>query len=121
MEKAEERRRSARFKTPFCIECKHPDYEQTFSGAIKDVSMTGACVLVDTQSDLPADKPTLLSLIFPDTTLNIQSKVVWQKKVSDKNKVGLTFTKMPDSFKNDIYESVFKYHRDQVTSRWWDF
>ncbi|MCF7870139.1 MAG: PilZ domain-containing protein [Candidatus Omnitrophica bacterium] len=117
----QEERKYVRFKAPFCVDCKHPENQQNLSGAIKDISMSGACVLIDFDKDLPADKPILLSLIVPDITLNINAKVIWQKKVAEKNKVGVVFSNLPDHFKTDIYNSIFKYHRDVITSKWWDF
>ncbi len=117
----QERRKYIRFKTPFCVEYKHPDCERVLSGAMKDLSMGGVCVLVDTQDDLPTDKPTLLSLIFPETTLNVKAKIAWQRRSADKNKLGVYFVQLPDSFKNSIYESIFKYCPDEITSKWWNF
>ncbi|MCF7874066.1 MAG: PilZ domain-containing protein [Candidatus Omnitrophica bacterium] len=121
MKNSKERRKCVRFEAPFCIDCKNPDNQQILSGAIKDISMSGACVLVDSDTDLPADKTVPLSLIFPETTLNVKAKIIWQKRIARKNKVGLVFSNLPDSFKNGIYDSIFKYHRDKITSKWWDF
>ncbi len=121
MNNFKEKRRCGRFKVPFCVDCKHPDRQQSLSGALKDISMSGACVLIDSEHDLPADKSLNLSLIFPESALNVEAKIIWQQKVADKNKVGVSFLNLPDSFKSDIYDTVFKYHRDQITSKWWDF
>lgn len=121
MENFKEKRRCVRFKVPFCFDCKHPDYQQNLSGALKDISMSGACVLIDSNSNLPTDQSVLLSLIFPENVLNVKAKIIWQQKMIDKNKVGVSFLNLPDSFKDDIYDTVFKYHRDQITTRWWDF
>ncbi|MFO8053373.1 MAG: PilZ domain-containing protein, partial [Candidatus Omnitrophota bacterium] len=112
MENSKERRKCVRFRAPFCIDCKHPDDQQNLSGAIRDISMSGACVLIDSDKDLPADKSIFLSLIFPETTLDIKAKIIWQKKVAEKNKIGVVFSNLPDHFKTDIYNSIFKYHRD---------
>lgn len=120
MKSSQERRRCIRFKAPFCIDCKHPENQQSLSGAIKDISMSGACVLIDFDKDLPADKSILLSLIFPEATLDVKAQIIWQKKEADKNKIGVVFSNLPDHFKNDIYNSIFKYHRDEITSKWWD-
>lgn len=121
MENFKEKRKCTRFKVPFCVDCKHPDHQQDLSGALKDISFSGACVLIDSNQDLSTDKSVLLSLIFPENALSIEAKIIWQQKITDKNKVGLSFLNLPDSLKSDIYNTVFKYHRDQITSKWWDF
>lgn len=120
-ENFKEKRKCGRFKVPFCVDCKHPDHQQDLSGVLKDVSMSGACVLIDSDLDLAADKSILLSLIFPDNALNVKAKIIWQQKVADKKKIGISFLNLPDSFRSDIYETVFKYHRDEITNKWWDF
>jgi c-di-GMP-binding flagellar brake protein YcgR len=121
MKSSQEKRKCVRFKAPFCIDCKHPENQQSLSGAIKDISMSGACVLIDSDKDLPADKSLSLSLIFPENVLSVEAKIIWQQKIAEKNKVGVSFLNLPDSFKSDIYNTVFKYHRNEITSKWWDF
>lgn len=121
MQDFQEKRRFVRFEAPFCAECSQPDLEKDLSGVIKDISLSGACLLVDAESALAVDKPLYLSLIFPRTTLRVKTKLVWQKKAADKSKIGVIFNYPSDSLKDDIYEQILKYYPDKMTSRWWDF
>lgn len=120
MAKNKEKRRYVRFGSPFCVELGHPDFQQRLSGVMKDISFSGSCVLVDTPNNLPAGHTVTLSMLFPDRALNVKAKIIWQKKISDKNKIGISFVNLPDYFKEDIYQSIFKYNRDEITSRWWE-
>ncbi|MCF7871365.1 MAG: PilZ domain-containing protein [Candidatus Omnitrophica bacterium] len=121
MKEFEDKRRCIRYKAPFCFDCRYPGFREVLSGALKDISFQGACLLVDSQKDLSREEVASLSLIFPETTLDVKAKIVWQKKAGDKNKVGVSFLNLPDSFKDNIYNSVFKHYRKEITSKWWDF
>ncbi len=120
MKDFKEKRKNVRFETPFCVECRHPSGEKQLPGAMKDISMSGACVLVDSQESLPQTEPISLSLLFPKVALNVKAQIMWQEKTADKNRIGVSFVSLPDRFKEDIYEQIFQYHRQAITSKWWE-
>jgi c-di-GMP-binding flagellar brake protein YcgR len=120
MKNFENKRSCARFKAPFCFDCRYPGSREILTGALGDISFKGACLLIDSQTDFSIEEALSLSLIFPEDTLDVKAKVVWQKKAGDKSKVGVSFLNLSDSFKDNIYDSVFKHHRSEITSKWWD-
>jgi len=115
----DERRKFIRFRAPFCVEYNDDDSLAESSGVLRDISMGGARVLLDTSSDISRESIASLSILFPDNTLSLRGRTVWVIGRGTKKEVGLYFIKIPDSYKEDIYNNIFKYFREEITQRWW--
>ncbi len=114
-----ERRKFIRFNAPFYIRYNDLGLSQEVSGVIKDISYGGARVLLDTSLDsLPSSLVSLFILIL-GSPLKISGKVIWVRNSGDKKEIGICFVNIPDSYKEDIYSCIFKYHRQELTYKWW--
>lgn len=115
-----EKRKHARFGGPFHVKLRHPDSKEIFSGVMENVSFEGGCIFLDTSDSLSVGQVVLLSVFLTRSTLNVDAKIVWQKKDSDKNRIGVAFINLPDSLKDEIYRSVFENNPKEITKKWWD-
>ena len=114
----QEKRRFTRYQVPlhFRYENGSPtDYE----GYASDVSMSGAKIMVDKARDLYPELPIALYFNLPGKQLRIEAKVAWVVDHMDSKEVGIYFVKCPDAFKEDLYNHISTYYRDELTKRWW--
>jgi len=114
-----ERRKLIRFKAPFYIKYSLIDSSQEFSSIAKDINMKGVRILLEKSLDLAPESFVSLYLLFPDKTLNICARVIWSKEYEDRKEAGIYFINMPDIYKEDIFDYIFKYYPQELTRRWW--
>ena len=115
----EERRKYVRFKSPFPIRYAHEASLQETSGVIQDISYGGARIRLDSSLDNLIPESISLFILFPEDTLKILGKIIWQKNYPDKKVLGLSFVNIPDNHKRIIYNRIFKYYKQEFTRRWW--
>jgi c-di-GMP-binding flagellar brake protein YcgR len=115
----EERRQYVRFEAPFCVEYKKPPLNEKFQGVIKNISIGGARILLDTSFDISPCSLASIFLLLPEITLNIKGEVVWVRKTGNKKEVGVRFVNLPDTHKDDIYRYIFRYFKEEYTKKWW--
>lgn len=92
---------------------------QEYWGVLRDVSMVGARVLLDASMDIPFGSQLSLSMILPDNTLRVSGKVVWTKDAGGRREIGMFFVNIPDSCKENLYNCIFKYYKNEIVRRWW--
>ena len=115
----EERRKYIRFKSPFPIRYTHKESSEEASGVIQDISYGGARIMLDSQLESPPSEPVSLFILFPEDTLRILGKIIWQKTYPSKKELGLSFINIPDGHKRIIYNRIFKHFGKEFTRRWW--
>jgi len=117
-----ERRKLIRFKAPFYFKYS-PNHNsldfKKFSGIAKDVNMKGIRISLDKTLDVNSQSLICLYLFLPDKILNISAKVVWTKDNGNEKEAGIYFINMPDIYKEDIFDYIFKYYPQELTRRWW--
>jgi len=116
----EERRKSTRFKSPFCIQYEPRGIKEEFWGVIRDISYGGVKILLDNSNQVNLNSLASVLIFFPDQSLKTAAKVMWVKDSGQKKEVGLCFVKLRDAYKQTIYNQVFKYFKDEVTKKWWE-
>ncbi|MFH1875810.1 MAG: PilZ domain-containing protein [Candidatus Omnitrophota bacterium] len=112
-------RKFVRFSAPVYLKVTTPDSPQSVSAIAKDVSLGGAKIIFDKAFMVERENMFSLFLLLPEKTLPIAGKVMWIKEYSDRKEVGMSFLNMPDAYKEDIYNHIFKYHRGEITKKWW--
>lgn len=116
----QERRKYIRFKVPFCATYKVKDREEEISGVTRDLSYGGSRLLLDNSLDFSPDTLGVLRIVFPEETLNFSVRLIWLKKQADnKTEVGLCFVNLPDSYKESLFQHIFKYAPQEFSQRWW--
>jgi c-di-GMP-binding flagellar brake protein YcgR len=115
----EEKRKFARFHTPIYLKYRMSDSSKEYAGIVKDISMGGLRVVVDKALDISLDNVLTLYLLIPDSTLKVSARVAWTKDFEDRKEVGASFVNIPDAYKENIYNYIFKYYRDEVSQKWW--
>ena len=116
----EERRKFVRFNAPFCVHYSDKNIPQETPGVIKDISYGGARVIVDTLSRIDNASAADLSILFPKDTLKVSGLVVWVKESGSKKEIGICFQNIPSQYKDTIYNYIFKYFKEELTSKWWN-
>ena len=112
-------RKFVRFNAPLYLKVSAPDATEGFSAIAKDISMGGVKMVLDTSHQIACDDIFSVFLLLPDKTLPIAGKVMWVKDYGDRKEVGIFFINMPHAYKEDIYNYIFKYHRTEITKKWW--
>jgi len=115
----EERRKTARFKSPFCIQYEPENAKEGFWGVIRDISYGGAKILIDSSYRVKPNSLASIFIFFPDQSLKATAKVMWTKDLGQKKEVGFCFVKLRDAYKQTIYNQVFKYFKAEITKKWW--
>ncbi|UCC94905.1 MAG: PilZ domain-containing protein [Candidatus Omnitrophota bacterium] len=116
----QERRQFVRFRVPFYLKCSSSKDAEEISAMAKDVSMGGLKVVLDRALDVVPENAILLSFLLPSRTLRVSGKVVWTKSYEDRKEAGVCFINIPDDHKEDIYNYIFKYYREELTRHWWN-
>ncbi|MCP4652996.1 MAG: PilZ domain-containing protein [Candidatus Omnitrophica bacterium] len=114
----EEKRKFIRFKAPFCVQYNSQD-SGDFSGVIKDISMGGVRLSLDTSSSVSLDAEGMLSILLPEDDLKITGKVVWASEVGEMKEVGFCFAANTDSGKEQIHQYILKHFNEKFTRNWW--
>ena len=114
----EDKRKFVRFKATCRIQFSETDPSLDVSGTIKDISMGGARVSLDKPFEFPPNTVVSLTMVLPQNTLKISGEIVGQ---GDKKEVSIRFVRMPDAYKEEIYNYISKYHRKELMNKWWEF
>ncbi|MDD5195711.1 MAG: PilZ domain-containing protein [Candidatus Omnitrophica bacterium] len=112
-------RKFVRFNAPLYLKISFPNKEESFSAIAKDISLGGAKLVLDLSHKVEREDVLSVFLLLPEKTLNIPGKVVWVKDYIDRKEAGLSFLNFPEIYKEDIYNYIFKYHREEITKKWW--
>ena len=115
----QEKRKFIRFNAPFSIRYIDKETSQESKGVTKDINYVGTRILLDNPLEICPSRLGSLSILFPDKTINVFTKAMWEKDSSDKRELGCSFINIPDASKQVIYDSIFKYARREFTQRWW--
>jgi len=115
----EEKRKYIRFKAPFCVQYSIDGEPKEFSGVIKDISMGGVRLTLDTTVSLLAKSSANLSIMFPDNSFKVAGKVIWSKDVGEMKEIGFCFTTATQSGRDRIHHYMLKHFREQFTRNWW--
>lgn len=113
------KRKFVRFKAP--LHCKYSRLESNVERSVMadDISMGGMKIVAEQSAGLPTDSILNIYLLLPNRTLKVLGKTVWVKDYQDRVEAGIRFIQIYDSYKQEIYDYIFKYHPDQITQRWW--
>jgi c-di-GMP-binding flagellar brake protein YcgR len=112
-------RKFVRFNAPLYLKVTAPEATEGFSAIAKDISMGGIKMVIDASYDIAREDIFSVFLLLPDKTLPITGKVVWVKDYGDRKETGISFINIPPAYKDDIYNYIFKYHRSEITKKWW--
>lgn len=112
-------RKFVRFNAPLYLKVSAPSEAEGFSAIAKDISMGGVKMVLDTSHWVAREDIFSLFLLLPDKTLPVTGKVVWVKDYGDRKEAGISFINIPPAYKEDIYNYIFKYHRTEMTQKWW--
>jgi len=118
-ENMEEKRRFIRFQAPFCVQYSVDGETREFSGVIKDISMGGVRLTLDTASSILSDSAAKLSIMFPDETFKVAGKVIWSKEVGEMKEVGFCFSASTESGRERVHQHILKHFKEQLTRGWW--
>jgi c-di-GMP-binding flagellar brake protein YcgR len=115
-----EKRRFTRFKTTLYIRYNHLNSGEQFSAIAQNISMGGVKIALNKSLKLSADDFLTLYLLIPQATIKVTGKVVWSAEAEREKEAGISFVNFADSHKEDIYNYIFKYYRQEITDRWWE-
>ncbi|MFH1519214.1 MAG: PilZ domain-containing protein [Candidatus Omnitrophota bacterium] len=116
----DEKREFVRFRVSFPFGFGQDEIPSEIKATVKNISMSGLKVVFDESLHLLAEGLTKFHLILPDNkTLDFSGEVIWQKDFPDRKEAGIRFEYISDSHKEDIYDYIFKYHRQELTQKWW--
>ena len=115
-----EKRRFARFKTTLYVLYNLLNDSREFSGIAKDISMGGMKLALDKSINISVDDFIALHLLIPQITIRVLGKIIWVNESGQDKDAGVSFVNLSDAHKEDIYNFIFKYYREEITNRWWD-
>ena len=116
----DEKRRFIRFQVSFPLKFVQDKLPLAVKGVVKDISMSGLKVVLDRALQfLSEDLSNFHLTLSNDKVLELAGQVVWQKDYPDRREMGIRFALIPDDHKEDIYNYIFKYHRQELTQKWW--
>jgi len=115
----EEKRKFIRFKAPFCVSYSVEGSEQEFSGVIKDISMGGVRLSLDSVPLLGQHDDARLSIMFPEDHMQVDGKVIWSKDVGEMKEIGFCFKTSTDSGREQVHKYILNHFREQFTRGWW--
>jgi len=115
-----EKRGFMRFQVSFPLKLAQDKLSSAVKGVVRDISMKGVKVIFDrAPQHLSEDLSKFHLTLDNDKLVKLSGQVVWQKDYPDRREVGIQFAGIPDYHKEDIYNYIFKYHRQELTQRWW--
>ncbi|MDP8290447.1 MAG: PilZ domain-containing protein [Candidatus Susulua stagnicola] len=116
----DEKRGFMRFQVAFPLKFIQSKLSVTVKGIVKDISMNGLKVILDrTLQFLSGDSNDFHLTLAADNVLEFSGQIIWQKDYPDRREIGIRFICIPDDHKEDIYNYIFKYHRQELTQKWW--
>jgi len=116
----DEKRGFMRFRVSFPLKFIQDELSAVVKGIVKDISMSGLKVVLEQARQLLSQDLSNFHLrLDKDKLLKLSGQIVWQKDYPDRREVGIQFVCIPDSNKEDIYNYIFKYHRQELTQQWW--
>ncbi|UCG35250.1 MAG: PilZ domain-containing protein [Candidatus Omnitrophota bacterium] len=98
---------------PFCILYSNTDSAREIPGVAKDISVDGAKIVLDSSIDIFPGSAISLSILLPETALNISGKVVWERNVGKKKEIGVCFESISKQSQEDIHHYIFKYIKQE--------
>jgi len=113
------KRKFVRFAAPLYVKYNIDDEPRQLSGVVHNVSMGGAMVMAEEDTQVKAKNTVQLYFLLPENTLAIQGKVTWVKNSAEGKEFGIIFNEFPDACKEVLYQHIFKHHRDEITNKWW--
>lgn len=115
-----ENRKFTRFKTTLYVRYSPLNSDREFCAIAKDISMAGIRLLLDKNLSLNADDFITLYLLIPQITIKVTGRVAWSAVKEDEKEIGVNFVNLADAHKEDIYNYIFKYYRQELTNKWWE-
>ncbi len=116
----DEKRGFMRFQVSFPLKFLQEKLPLAAKGVVKDISMNGLKVVLDrARQFLSEDLSDFYLTLSNDKVLELSGEVVWQKDYPNRREIGIRFAGIPDGHKEDIYNYIFKYHRQELTQKWW--
>ena len=115
-----ERRRYPRFETGIFVKYHRLAENKFIDCCAKDINYKGLRLVIE--EDLSLGDFVQLHLCLPGRPhLEILGKVVWEKQFKPGCKeAGIVFVNLPDHFKDEIFEYIYKYHRQEFIKHWWE-
>jgi len=113
------KRKFVRFAAPLYVKYHVDDDPRQLSGVVQNVSMGGAMVIVEEDIQVKTKNKVQLYFLLPEKTLAVQGNVSWVKNVAEGKEFGIIFSEFPDAYKEALYQHIFKHHREEITSKWW--
>ncbi len=119
----QEKRQYVRWQASLPVKYKIDGQEEEITSNIKDISNGGICInssdrfnldsLLDITINMPEDIGPLLA----------NGNIIWQNKSTGTEKegflTGIKFTGLGYSDIDRMYNYLYKYHRQELVSRWW--
>ena len=115
----DEKRQKVRFRAKLPARLVVGESLCDFQGVVQDINMGGLRVSVDSTFIFVDNRPISIYLFLPNETFEVSGELLWTRYFNGKKELGIRFTRIPDSYKEDIYNFIFKYHRQELTQKWW--
>lgn len=116
----DEKRGFMRFQVSFPLKFLQEKLPLAVKGVVKDISMKGLRVVMDRALQFLSEDLNNFNLTLSnEKVLELSGQVVWQKDYPDRREIGIQFAGIPDDHKEEIYNYIFKYHRQELTQKWW--
>jgi len=112
-------RKFVRFTTPLRVKIIPNKLNSEILAVAKDISLGGLKIILDKSLDISCGDIFDVCLLFPDRSVFVSGKVVWVKDYIDRKEIGFCFSNLRDSYKEDIYNYIFKYYPKEITKKWW--
>ncbi|UCG34942.1 MAG: PilZ domain-containing protein [Candidatus Omnitrophota bacterium] len=116
-----EKRRFTRFKVSLRAKFTPQDSVHEYDVIGENISMGGVKIALDKNIEVAPGTEMALQLYLPKVVLDLKGKVAWIEEKGKKKELGVKFLQLPDYYKQDIYDYISRYNREQLTSRWWQF
>jgi c-di-GMP-binding flagellar brake protein YcgR len=113
-----EKRKFVRFNASFLFRINSGSSSLP-AGFVTDISMGGLKVVFDAASGFKVGQIISFCLLLPNQTFELAGQIMWSSQRESKEELGISFIRLPDSYKEDIYNHISKYHRSQLTEKWW--
>ena len=117
----ENKRKFIRFDAPLYVKYNVSDDVRQFQGVAQNISMGGAKMTVDQDFKVKSQDKLDLYFLLPEKTLAVAAQVAWVSNSEQAKEVGIMFQEFPDACKEELYQHIFKYHRHEITQKWWQF
>ena len=116
----DEKRGFVRFRVSFPFKFVREKLSSEVEGRVKDISMNGLKVVLDKALHFLVEDLANFHLVLPDDRiLKISGEVMWQKDYLNRREIGIRFAHITNDHKEDIYDYISKYHRQELTQKWW--